>query len=70
MQDILRHIDETKEMLGQSQALNFQRWDVLNTRVSAGGIPLGSCEKEVACDREFFVNHMHWLESAVAALGK
>jgi hypothetical protein len=70
MQDILRHIDETKEMLGPSQALNFQRWDILNTRVSVGGIPLGSYEKEVACDREFFVNHMHWLESAVAALGK
>jgi hypothetical protein len=70
MQDILRHIDETKEMLEQSQVLNFQRWDILDTRVGVGGVPLGSYEREVACDREFFANHMHWLESAVAALGK
>jgi hypothetical protein len=69
-QDILQHIDETKEMLQRSQTLNFQRWDILNIRVSVGGIPLGSYEKEVACDREFFVNHMNWLESAVNALSE
>jgi spore coat protein CotH len=68
MQDILQHIDETKEMLQQSQALNYQRWDILNTLVSYGGIPLGSYEKEIACDREFFVNHMNWLSAAINGL--
>jgi hypothetical protein len=67
-QDILQHIDETKEMLQRSQALNFRRWDILNTLVSYGGIPLGSYEKEVACDREFFVNHINWLHAAIHEL--
>jgi hypothetical protein len=67
-QDILRHIDETEELLQQSQTLNFRRWDILNTRVSAGGIPLGSFEKEVACDREFFINHINWLNAAINEL--
>jgi hypothetical protein len=64
-QDILQHIDETEEMLQQSQALNFRRWDILNIRVSYGGIPLGSYEKEVACDRAFFISHMNWLHEVI-----
>jgi spore coat protein CotH len=67
-QDILHHIDETEEMLQRSQALNFRRWDILNIRVSHGGIPLGSHEKEVACDRQFFINHIDWLYTAINEL--
>ncbi|MDR1097768.1 MAG: CotH kinase family protein [Tannerella sp.] len=67
-QDILRHIDETEKLLQQSQALNFQRWDILNVRVSVGGIPLDSYEKEVACDRAFFISHMNWLHAAINGL--
>jgi len=63
---VLRHIDETAEYLSQSQALNFKRWDIMNTRVSVGGVPMGSYEKEVACDRQFFINHMNWLSSEIA----
>ena len=61
--NILQYIDETSEFLAKSQELNFKRWDIMNIRVSVGGIPMGSYEKEVECDRQFFINHMNWLDS-------
>ena len=59
--DILKYIDDTKKLLEKSQDLNFRRWDIMNKRVSVGGIPMGSYDKEVECDRQFFINHMNWL---------
>lgn len=38
----------------------------MNTRVSVGGIPLGSYDKEVECDRQFFINHMNWLNEEIS----
>ncbi|MDR1172722.1 MAG: CotH kinase family protein [Bacteroidales bacterium] len=64
-QDILQHISDVQKEIMESQSLNFKRWDILNTRISVGGIPLGSFEKEVECDRQFFINHMNWLETAL-----
>lgn len=64
--DILQHIEETTHLIAKSQELNFKRWDIMNTRVSAGGIPMGSYEKEVACDRQFFIDHMNWLAGEIA----
>ncbi|MDR0575446.1 MAG: CotH kinase family protein [Tannerella sp.] len=65
-QDILNYIDETTKLIDKSQELNFKRWDILNIRVSVGGIPLGSFEKEVECDRRFFINHINWLNTEMA----
>jgi hypothetical protein len=59
--EILKYMDDTVELLEKSQALNFKRWDIMNTRISAGGVPMGSYEKEVECDRQFFISHMNWL---------
>lgn len=63
--DILQYIDDTKTLLGKSQELNFKRWDIMNIRVSVGGIPMGSYDKEVECDRQFFINHMNWLNDEI-----
>ncbi|MEC3881480.1 CotH kinase family protein [Parapedobacter sp. 10938] len=63
---ILQHIDEATSLLEKSQELNFKRWDIMNTRVSVGGIPMGSYEKEVEVDRQFFINHMNWLDGQIA----
>lgn len=63
---ILQHIDETTQLIGKSQELNFKRWDIMNTRVSVGGIPMGSYEKELEVDRQFFINHMNWLNGEIA----
>jgi hypothetical protein len=65
-QTILQYIDERESEIMKSQKINFRRWDILNTRVSVGGIPLGSFEAEVDCDKQFFINHMNWLETAIA----
>lgn len=64
--NILQHIEETTQLIAKSQELNFKRWDIMNDRVSAGGIPMGSYENEVACDRQFFINHMNWLASEIS----
>lgn len=64
--DILNHIDQTTQLIAQSQELNFKRWDIMNQRVSVGGIPMGSYEKEVEVDRQFFINHMQWLAGEMA----
>lgn len=61
--EILKYIDETSALLDLSQQLNFKRWNIMNQRVSVGGIPMGSYEAEVECDRQFFINHMNWLNS-------
>lgn len=63
--DILQYMDDMQKEIMKSQSLNFQRWDILNTRISVGGIPLGSFEKEVECDRQFFINRMDWLKTAI-----
>lgn len=64
--EILKYIDETSKTLQKSQELNFKRWDIMNIRVSVGGIPMGSFDKEVACDRQFFINHMNWLNEEIS----
>jgi hypothetical protein len=58
---ILQYMTELEQKLMVSQKLNFKRWDIMNEKVSVGGVPMGSFEKEVECDRQFFVNHMDWL---------
>jgi hypothetical protein len=62
-QSILDFISITRVEIMSSQELNFRRWNILNTQVSVGGIPLGSFEAEVDCDIQFFNNHMDWLET-------
>jgi len=66
--DVLKYIADTREEIQASQALNFRRWDILGTRVSVGGIPLGSFDAEVECDKQFFINHITWLDSAINGL--
>ncbi|MDR3167959.1 MAG: CotH kinase family protein [Treponema sp.] len=61
-QELLAYMDVTKTEIMRSQELNFRRWDILKTMVSVGGIPLGSFDAETACDRQFFINHIDWLE--------
>lgn len=64
--EILKYVDETTKLLERSQELNFKRWNIMNVRVSVGGIPMGSYDKEVECDRQFFVNHMNWLNNEIS----
>ncbi len=51
-----------------SQKMNFKKWDILNQRVSVGGIPLGSYEAELECDKQFIINRIQWLGDAINSL--
>ncbi len=66
VEDILKYIDDTKKLIEKSQDLNFRRWNIMNIRVSVGGIPMGSFDKEVECDRQFLINHINWLNNEVS----
>lgn len=65
-EEIIAFIDETAGLLQKSQELNFRRWDIMNERISVGGIPMGSYENEVECDRQFFIKHMNWLNGEIS----
>jgi hypothetical protein len=67
-QGIIQYISEAQNEIRESQELNFKRWDILNSRVSVGGIPLGSFAAEIECDKQFFNNHMDWLDTAINGL--
>ena len=59
---VLNAYDQLTEQLAISQAENFKLWPILDKQVSIGAYPLGSWEAEVACDRQFFLNHLDYLD--------
>ena len=61
-------MDEYAEEIKISQKINFLHWDILNTIVSVGGIPLGSYEAELEYDKQFIENHISWLDTAINGL--
>ena len=61
-EEVLKYYDELSGLLRKSQVLNFERWPILGERVSIGARPLGSWEKEVECDRLFFIAHYDYLD--------
>ena len=65
---VLRYYDKLSDYLRKSQELNFKRWPILDERISVGGYPLGSWEKEVACDRQFFIDHYDYLDNLLVPL--
>jgi hypothetical protein len=62
--EMVDYFDVLRQELYESQQLNFRRWDILDRRIHAGGIPLGSFDGEVDCDIRFFKNRLAWLETA------
>jgi hypothetical protein len=65
---IINYIGNTRIEIYRSQQLNFKKWNVLGIKLGIGGIPLGSFDAEVACDIQFFLNHMDWLDQAINSL--
>ena len=61
-------MDEYAESIAISQKINFIRWDILGEQISVGGIPLGSYEAELEYDKQFIVNRIPWLDSAINEL--
>lgn len=59
---ILDYYEELSIKLAKSQKSNFERWPILNSKISVGANPLGSWESEVECDKLFFINHFDFLD--------
>lgn len=62
---VLRYYEELSDYLRISQKLNFKCWPILDKRISVGGYPLGSWEKEVECDRQFFIDHYDYIDMLI-----
>ena len=61
-------MDEMARTISLSRQLNFMRWDIMNQLVSVGGIPLGSYEAELECDKQFMRSRVQWLDGAISGL--
>ncbi|MDO5577015.1 MAG: CotH kinase family protein, partial [Fibrobacter sp.] len=67
---IYDYMNQTASEIKNSRILNFKRWNIMNSRVSVGGNPLGSYEAELACDIQFLQNRFLWLDAEIQALSK
>lgn len=63
---VLKMYDQLTTQLTYSQAENFKLWPILDKQVSIGAYPLGSWEAEVECDRQFFLNHLDYLDQQLS----
>ena len=61
-------MDETIREIDVSRQLNFYRWWILDMRVGAGGIPLGTYEAEVECDKAYLREHIRWLNDEISGM--
>lgn len=61
-------MDEWAGEIDISQQMNFKKWDILNQRVSVGGIPLGSYGAELECDKQFITERVRWLDDEITGL--
>ena len=64
---VIDHYSMLKDSLQLSQALNFQRWPILNEPISLAKIPIGSWEGEADADLQFFLEHYDWLTEQLSA---
>ncbi len=65
----LQHVtDSLQALLQQSQALNFQRWPVLNSIVHLELVALGSFDAEVAFVKDFTTTHFNWIDAEFKGL--
>lgn len=61
-------MDELANTIEFSQKMNFTRWAILNKQISVGGIPLGSYDSELNCDKQFIIDRINWLEEEIKKL--
>ena len=55
-------IDETAQLLDESQQLNFKRWDILDKKVHMNFQALGSYEDEVAVVKDYVTQRINTLD--------
>jgi len=55
-------LEEQRELLYQSQALNFKRWDILGSQVHQNYQALGTYDKEVDYVKNFLGKRIDWMD--------
>ena len=65
---LITFMDDTIRKIDLSQKLNFCRWRILDRKISVGGIPLGTYEAEVECDKAYLREHIRWLDEQISGL--
>lgn len=58
-------VDETAELLQESQELNFKRWDILNKQVHQNFQALGSYEAEVQTVKTYITTRLQTLDALI-----
>lgn len=64
-ENLIGFMNETVRTIKYSRRLNFYRWWIMDQRISAGGMPLGSYEAEVECDETYLREHIRWLNEEI-----
>jgi flagellar biosynthesis/type III secretory pathway chaperone len=62
---LLEYIDQTAQLLNESQKLNFKRWDILNQRVHENPQAAGSYEGEVAILKNYISKRVPKLDTLI-----
>lgn len=59
-------VDSYKEMLSLSQALNFKRWPIMNTKVHENPVIWGSYDAEVQNVKNYISNRIPWIDKKLS----
>lgn len=65
LDNLVDMVDETEELLQESQELNFKRWKILNEKVHENYQALGSYTAEVETVRNYITKRLESLESLI-----
>ena len=65
---LIGFMDDTVQEIYFSRELNFRRWTIMNQKISVGGIPMGSYEAEIECDKDFLREHIQWLNEQIGGM--
>lgn len=62
---LLEYVEETAELLQESQALNFKRWPILSTKIHQNYQALGSYDKEVEVVKSYIRERLPKMDALI-----
>jgi len=64
---LVTFLNDSADEMKNSIDRNFEKWDILNERVSVGGIPLGTFDAELECDIQYLTSQITFLDTTFSA---
>ena len=62
---LVSYMESVADRLSVSQTMNFIKWPILESQISAGGIPLYTYQNELECDITYLTEHIEWLNKTI-----